>query len=147
MSQATRPLYVAEPSMAYAYRPAAVVDSSVICAALFNEPEAAMAFAQMAGKSLLAPRLLGYEVVSVALKKLRRGATHEAVERALADYLRQAIEIVDPAHDEQFALAGRYQLTGYDAAYLWLAAELRAPLLTFDKKLGQAAKAHLESLG
>ena len=146
MSQAMRPLYVAEPSMAYAFRPAAVVDSSVMCAGLFNEPEAAQAFAQMAGKSLLAPRLLGYEVISVALKKLRLGATREAVERALADYLRHAIEIVDPAHDEQFALAARYGLTGYDAAYLWLAAELRAPLLTFDKKLGLAAKTHLESL-
>jgi predicted nucleic acid-binding protein len=146
MSQASRPLYVAEPSMAFAYRPAAVVDSSVMCAALFNEPEASQAFAQMAGKSLLAPRLLGYEVVSVALKKLQRGAAREAVERALADFLRHAIDIVDPAHDEQFALATRYGLTSYDAAYLWLAAELRAPLLTFDKKLAQAAKTHLESL-
>ena len=46
---------------------------------------------------------------------------------------------------EQFELALRYDLSGYDAAYLWLAAELKAPLATFDKKLA-AAHAHLSGL-
>ncbi len=147
MKQALRPLYVAEPSATFTLRPPAVVDSSVMCSALFDEPERAQAFEQMAAKVLWAPRLLGYEVISVALKKLRQGAVREAIERALADYFRHTIEIVDPAHDEQFELAVRYGLSTYDAAYLWLAAELRAPLLTFDKKLGLAAKSHLESLG
>jgi predicted nucleic acid-binding protein len=147
MSAPLRPIYVAEPPAQYIARPPAVVDSSVLCAALFNEPERAQAFAQMAGKFLLAPRLLGYEVISVALKKLRQGVPRDAVERSVADYMRHSIEIVDPEHDEQFALATRYGLSGYDAAYLWLAAELRAPLLTFDKKLGDAAQLHLQSLG
>ena len=40
------------------------------------------------------------------------------------------------------ALAQRYNLSAYDAAYLWLAAELKAPLATFDTTLGEAAKAH-----
>ena len=43
----------------------------------------------------------------------------------------------------QWALALEYELTGYDAAYLWLAAELRAPLMTFDTRLGSAARRHL----
>ena len=146
MSAAQRPLYVAEPSASHAMRPAAVVDSSVVCAALFNEPERELAFEQMAGKFLLAPRLLGYEVISVALKKLRQGAAREAIDRSLIDYFRHAIEIVDPAHDEQFSLAARYGVSTDDAAYLWLAGELRAPLLTFDKKLGTAARQHLGSL-
>ena len=37
-------------------------------------------------------------------------------------------------------------LSGYDADYIWLAAELKAPLATFDRKLATAAKAHLASL-
>ena len=38
------------------------------------------------------------------------------------------------------------RLSAYDAAYLWLAAELKAPLATFDAKLGKAAQRHLGQL-
>jgi predicted nucleic acid-binding protein len=47
---------------------------------------------------------------------------------------------------EVLALAIRYQLSAYDASYLWLAAELKCPLATFDEKLATAAQAHLSSL-
>jgi predicted nucleic acid-binding protein len=36
--------------------------------------------------------------------------------------------------------AARYELSASDAAYLWLAAELQAPLATFDQKLAAAAQ-------
>jgi predicted nucleic acid-binding protein len=39
-----------------------------------------------------------------------------------------------------FALARSTALSSYDAAYLWLANELSAPLATFDRHLGTAAK-------
>jgi len=44
-------------------------------------------------------------------------------------------------------LAMRYELSAYDAAYLWLAGVLGAPLATFDRKLGQAAGRHLGEVG
>ena len=44
------------------------------------------------------------------------------------------------------ALAERYQLSAYDAAYLWLAADLQCPLATLDAKLAEAAQAHLSGL-
>ena len=139
------PLYVAEPSFVVTPAPAVVVDSSVMCAFLFDEPERVDAMAQMSGKSLWAPRLLNYEVLSVAIKKLRKGAPRARLQVALSDFKRQAIDIADPLLEEQFALAQRYDLSAYDAAYLWLAAELHAPLLTFDKQLAQAARAHLSA--
>jgi predicted nucleic acid-binding protein len=43
-------------------------------------------------------------------------------------------------------LAQRYQLSVYDAAYLWLAADLKCPLATFDDKLAAAAQTYLASL-
>ena len=46
----------------------------------------------------------------------------------------------------QVALALRYNLSTYDAAYLWLAADLKAPLATLDRRLGEAAQRHLQSL-
>jgi predicted nucleic acid-binding protein len=47
---------------------------------------------------------------------------------------------------EVLDLALRYQLSAYDASYLWLAAELKCPLATFDEKLATAAQTHLSQL-
>ena len=43
-------------------------------------------------------------------------------------------------------LAQHYGLTPYHAAYLWLAERLEAPLVTFDARLGEAARRHLEGV-
>ena len=51
---------------------------------------------------------------------------------------------IDP--QAQFAIAQHYGLSAYDAACLWLAAELKVPLATFDRKLAAAAAKHLASL-
>jgi len=132
-------LLLAEPAGQYARQPPLVVDCSVLAAVLFDEPQRDAAALAMAGKGLFAPDLLDHEMVSVALKKSAAG--HSALaDQALADL--QAIRLtrctINPA--DQFQLAERTGLTAYDAAYLQLAIELRAPLITFDKKLGQAAQ-------
>ena len=51
-----------------------------------------------------------------------------------------------PEEAEVILLAVRYRLSAYDACYLWLASELKAPLATFDEKMAPAAKAHLVDL-
>jgi predicted nucleic acid-binding protein len=114
---------------------------------LFDEPGRDEAAQRLSERQLWAPRLLDHEVVNVAVSKLKRGLAVDAVRLALDDYGAFPIDVADPVRSEQFELAARYGLSGYDAAYLWLAAELRAPLLTFDKKLADAARRHLESLG
>ena len=75
---------------------------------------------------------------------MRRGEAHAQaglVEAAGMDITLHRIDVVAVAD-----LAIRYQLSAYDAAYLWLAAELKAPLATFDAQLATAALAHLSSL-
>jgi predicted nucleic acid-binding protein len=146
MSDAPRTIFVAEPAARYLARLPVVVDSSLICAVLFDELQRDEARAQLDGRQLVAPRLLDYEVVNVAVQKQRRGLTAAAAERALSDYLAQQIELVNTELAAQFALAARYHLSAYDAAYLWLAGELKAPLATFDRKLGEAAQRHLHAL-
>lgn len=141
-----RPLIVAEPAPRYLTRPPVVVDASLVCAVLFDEVEREQAQQRLSGKLLLAPKLLSHEVVNVAVRKFRRGMPAEVVERALADYAVQAIDLCDTDLHGQYALAQHYQLSAYDAAYLWLAAELKAPLATFDAKLGKAAQRHLGAL-
>ncbi len=147
MTARLRPIWVAEPPARYLVRPPLVVDSSLLCAVLFDEPERDEARNRMAGHQLFAPQLLDHEVVNVALKKLRLGMPAEAVEQALRSHLAQELELVPPDTLAQFALARQYKLSAYDAAYLWLAAELPAQLATFDKHLAGAARLHLRSLG
>ena len=146
MNPASRKLHIAEPPAAYLVRPPIVVDCSVICGILFDEPWRTEAMSRIAGKTLYAPYLLDHEVVSVTLKKERQNWSRESTAAALEDYGQYQIELRDTNAAQQFDLALRYKLSAYDAAYLWLAAELKAPLATFDAKLAKAASAHLSSL-
>lgn len=129
--------------MAYAARTPMVVDSSLLCAILFSEPERPIAQARLMGHALHAPLLLDQEITNVCLMKQRKGLPQELALLALQDYLRQEIELHGVDVLGHHALAVKHGLTAYDAAYLWLASELQAPLATFDAKLAKAAMAHL----
>ena len=138
-------LHVAEPPAHYRLRPPLVVDCSVVAGTVFSEPWQAEADAQLAGRDLHAPYLLQCEIASVAVKKARAGLAELA-----ADGVQHAAEMAIELHRIEeaavVALARRYELSAYDAAYLWLAADLRCPLATFDGKLAAAARTHLASL-
>jgi predicted nucleic acid-binding protein len=139
------PPYVAEPPAHYLVQPPLVVDCSVVAGRVFQEEWKAQAQVAMDGRTLHAPHLLNLEIASVALKKHRQGHA-EMVQDGLAAFaqLRITLHTVPPALVLDLAI--RYQLSAYDAAYLWLSAELKAPLATFDAKLGAAAQTHLASL-
>jgi predicted nucleic acid-binding protein len=146
MSGGSNPvLYVAEPPAQYLARPPVVVDCSALVGVLFHEEWEALAAEKIHGRTLHAPFLLQIEIASVALKKQRKGFS-DIVTDALAQYADLDINLYRVEPQDALALALRYNLSAYDAAYLWLAAELKAPLATFDEKLGRAAQAHLASL-
>jgi predicted nucleic acid-binding protein len=137
-------LRVAESPAAYARRPRIVADATVLAAALFGEAEQDEAVALLQGRTLAAPHLVDCEITNVALMKMRRGRLAQAaVAASLEAYAGLAIErhAIHPV--AVLALASRYGLTAYDAAYLWLAEQLEAPLATFDAALARAAQTHL----
>ena len=138
-------LYVAEPPAQYLARPPVVVDCSALAGLLFHEEWEALAAEKIHGRTLHAPFLLEIEIASVALKKQLKGFPN-IVTDALAQYADLDINLYRVEPQDALALALRYKLSAYDAAYLWLAAELKAPLATFDEKLGRAAQLHLSSL-
>lgn len=142
----TLPIYVAEPSARYLARLPLVVDCSLLAAVVFSEPERPLAEARIANRTLHAPRLLDHEMTQVALTKRRRGYAAAELLESLDDYKAQDLQLHDTDPLGQFALGQRYGLSAYDAAYLWLAAQLRAPLATFDRRLAEAAQAHLSQL-
>ena len=137
-------LYVAEPPSQYRLRPPLVVDCSTLAGIVFREPWQEQARQRIEGWSLHAPHLLQAEISNVAVKKLRSGETH-AID-GLAEASKMAIDLYRIDAPAVAALAMQYQLSAYDAAYLWLAAELKAPLATFDEKLAAAARTHLAGL-
>jgi predicted nucleic acid-binding protein len=139
-------LIVAEPPPALRVLAPLVVDASVVNALLFDEPERDEARKRMAGRQLYAPQLLDYEVANVALQKMRRGLNADAAATALRLYEGTDIRLLHVDGTALVELAERYRLTAYDAAYLWVAAELKSPLATFDRRLGEAARQHLSTL-
>ncbi len=141
-----RVLYVAEPAAVWLQRPPVVADCSVVAALVFAEPACDDAAAMLSHKAVHAPTLLPFELANVARTKCVAGLEAEHMAVALRDFTEQriAMHLVPP--DAMAQLALRYDLSAYDAAYLWLAAELNAPLATFDRKLAAAAKRHLGSL-
>jgi predicted nucleic acid-binding protein len=132
-------LIVAEVRGRYTARPPLVVDCSVVAAVLFDEPNRDVAAQALAGKELFAPELLADELVSVAVKKSAH-ASEAVVRQALLDFTELELTRCRVDVHAQWRLALKYELSAYDAAYLWLASELGAPLATFDEQLGGAAR-------
>jgi len=143
---AGRTLYLAEPAAAWLARPPVVVDCSALASVLFAEPEAGRALALLGGRALHAPALLPHEIAYVAVNKLRNGACADDIAIVMSEFAEQVIVLHQVNAQASVTLAHRYRLSAYDAAYLWLAAELKAPLATFDRRLGEAARAHLGTL-
>jgi predicted nucleic acid-binding protein len=133
------PLIVADVRGRYAARPPLVVDCSVIAAVLFDEPNRDVAAQALGGKELYAPELISDELVSVAVRKARHGL-QDVVKQGLDDFAELELTRCRTDVRAQWRLALQYELSAYDAAYLWLAAELGAPLATFDERLGDAAR-------
>lgn len=143
MAKGVHRVHVAEPKAAYARRPPLVTDASVIAAFLFGEDATAEAKALLLGRTLHAPHLLDCEIASVGLRKQRRGVSAETVTAVLRTYGQLPIERHTVDADNVAHIAQRFNLTAYDAAYLYVAEQLAAPLATLDEDLAAAARAHL----
>jgi predicted nucleic acid-binding protein len=119
--------------------PAKVADASVIAAIVFGEPEAAAATRLLDDAEIVAPRLLAYELTSIAQTKTRRAPDlRDSIARALEVGLAVGYRWVDVDHLAVLALALETGLSTYDATYLHVARSLEIPLVTFDRRLQDA---------
>ncbi len=122
-----------------------VVDASLVASWCFPDERTTYTEAVLDAVSnasdVVAPRLWAYEVHNSVLIGLRRNRITSAHAKAFLEDLRSfRIRLTDPlSYRNVFALADRYVLTVYDAAYLDIAIREGLPLASLDKKLVSAA--------
>lgn len=119
-----------------------VIDTSALVAVLASEPQRGAVVEATIGADLVAPGSAHWEVgnaMSALLK--RRRATSAQVQRALAAHARIPLRLVDVDLALSLEIAAEHGLYAYDAYLITCALAQRAPLLTLDRGLAQAAGA------
>ena len=121
-----------------------VVDASVILAFLLPDEDSGLGQRLFMDPelALIAPVLARVEVVNGLVTAFRRGRLTESVaDKVLSIFRRLEIEYVDefPPDEKLFLFAVEKKVAAYDAVYLSLALEARAPLATVDRVLAEAA--------
>jgi predicted nucleic acid-binding protein len=117
-----------------------VVDASALAALVFREEYAEQVGQRLADAILVAPALLQFEMSNVCRTKLRQyPALREMLLEQFSMHTSMAIEIRVIDHLAVLGLAERFELSAYDASYLWLAHELGVELVTLDRRLARAA--------
>ncbi len=113
-----------------------VVDTSVVLKWFFLEEGSDQAKRLLRSEKILAPDLLIYEFVNILA--CRRQQNDQDIERCL-DLLYgfdiQFFFLPQARFQRVLQLARRFDLSGYDAAFLSLAEALKADFLTADRKL------------
>ena len=118
---------------------AKVVDASAIVALLFNETTREAIVSRLREATMHAPDLLGFEVASACLKKMRAAPRDtDALLQAFYLFSELPIEFDVVDFSEALRLAHEAGLSVYDASYLLLAISLEAELVTLDNKLSRA---------
>ena len=127
-----------------------VLDGSTAVSWCFEELQTPYAVATLRrishGAEVHVPHIWPLEVANALVKALRRQhitreELHEYTRQLAALRVQVDFEGAARAFTSIVALAERYQLTTYDAAYLELALRREVPLATGDKNLMQAAQA------
>jgi predicted nucleic acid-binding protein len=127
-----------------------VVDTSVLAAVAFGEPDGERWAGRLDGCALYAPTLLQYELASVARKKCRQYPDQAPqIVRAIVLALEasRGLTLIDPNPSDVVVMANATGLTAYDASFLWLAGFLEADLVTRDRALSAALEPFAGSSG
>ena len=123
-----------------------ILDNSVVCGWLLESQATAYSDAiaqRLQDDHAVAPPLLRLEYANVLRTACKRGRlTAQQAQDAIAQLAEVPVEIDAELPDagQLLALALRYDLSSYDAAYLDLALRRQLPVATQDVALAQAAR-------
>ncbi len=117
-----------------------VTDTSVFLAVALNEPEKARLIEITAGRDLIAPDVLPYELGN-ALSSLcrRKMISAEEALRVWDVFMEIPVELKPIEIRSALELAAENMIYAYDAYFMECSRHWRSPLLTLDLKLKAAA--------
>lgn len=118
-----------------------VIDTSAIIAVLLGEKHRESILEHTENVDLIAPASLHWEIGNAFSAMFKRGRLElDAALEATARYQDIPIQFVEIALDEAIRLSRRLDMYAYDAYMLDVAKRHRAPLLTLDDGLKEAAR-------
>jgi len=118
-----------------------VVDTSAIIAVIANEPEKEALVELTTGADLIAPRSVHWEIGNAFSAMLRRERIKvEQAIQAVKLYQKIPIRFVDVGLEETLKIANALGIYAYDAYLIRCALKYRAPLISLDRNLVNAAK-------
>ncbi|MBW8075111.1 MULTISPECIES: type II toxin-antitoxin system VapC family toxin [Metallibacterium] len=124
-----------------------VIDNSVVCGWFLANQSTDYTEAiarRLLDDGAIAPGLWSLELANVLRSACKRGAMIASQAREVAEQIAAlpiAVDAQPPTAQAILALALRYDLSSYDAAYLELALRLQLPIATQDTALAEAAMA------
>ena len=118
-----------------------VIDTSAIIAVIVGEPERDGIIQATTGHALIGPGCIPWEVGNAfsAMVKRNRLTLEEAL-KGLAIFTSVPLRYVEPDFDMALEISKKADLYAYDAYFLACAIRHKAPLLTLDRKLKEAAR-------
>lgn len=124
---------------------AIVIDASALAEVVVRSQRAPAVEAAFVGEDLVAPDLIGAEVLSVLRGWLLRSMIDEtAAARGVANLVSAPVRRYGTAGLEGPIWALRRNVTAYDATYVALARVVGCPLLTVDRRLAAAPRLGIE---
>jgi predicted nucleic acid-binding protein len=120
------------------------IDTSALIAVVTYEPGRDRALELTAGRSLIAPSSVHWEMGNAFSAMIKRGrATLKQATACLDAYSEIPIKLVEVNLNQALALVSKHRIYAYDAYLLVCAMQSNSPLLTLDQPLKQVG----ESLG
>jgi predicted nucleic acid-binding protein len=112
----------------------------VLIAVVSSEPSKAAVIGATRGAELIAPPSVPWEIGNALSAMLRRRrVSEEEVLKAIGEFERIPLALVDVELDESLRLASQMGIYAYDAYLIRCALRYRCPLLTLDRRLAQHA--------
>lgn len=117
------------------------IDTSVLIAVVTHEPGRGRALELSAGRNLIAPSSVHWEMGNAFSAMIKRGrVTLKQATDCLDAYAEIPIKLVDVNLNPALALVERHRIDAYDAYLLVCAMQSNAPLVTLDQPLQKVAE-------